>query len=886
MDLLNPLCQSTRNYSILESQKARKVSRNSFHPGTFRIHPYTIRVCFDQMRSLHAHIRHISNEQLKKLYTELQTYDISVVKLKNAPIRVRFSFKPKNDLKEEKKEMVGSRYSHSPSLSPSLASILKLVSLPDSFRTRKIMEDHSEVLSYADTVTKNPAFKEVLFTILERSKTDVSFAIAASNSITILNAARVSFSGLDLAGIQVPGAYLEGAIFDGTILDGANLSRTTLVDAFLGDCSLKKTQLDEVQFGQLPNLKHEDEMNDIAISSDGRWLVSSSIHKLYLWDMQVGKKLRVFKESMSHVFGCALSPNGKWMTSVGLDHGVRLWNLQGEKDKYFWHKDWVRSCAFSPDGKWLASVCDNTVLLWDIENENESKIFEGHTEKVEQCAFSPDGKWLASFGPGHIRIWDLLTRKGLKILNLERPRFFSGSFGFFSFSPNGKWIAAPSGDAIRIWDFETEKEIQNFKVYNATSCAFSPNGKWLAITRNYPGSVQIWDIMSGRKIKESARDSVNVHSCVFFPDGKWLAFCQNNEVCFLDLQMKQEMKDIKAEMHVSSCAFSPNGNWIATAADWRCISLRDLRSGKELKSFKHEFRIAAFSPDGKWVSLALGCQISICDLQTGKVFLKLKYPSEVRSCAFSPDSKWLISSALNIVYFFDLQKRLFLQSFREIWTSKVNYLAFSPDSKRIVFVDGTYTIWIWDVEKREWVKRLEGHNYRITSCSFSPDGKRIASTSDDGTARLWDLNSGEELMILNHQKWTGFNFRKNRVTSCTFSPDSKYLATVCWRDKAIRIWDLETGEVLKKLEGHTRLVSSCAFSLDGKWLSSGSWDNSLRLWKLYDDNGHLNPRLEWTTLPIFAAPRANIKDAEGLTPFNRLLLLQKGAYEEEGDDSD
>jgi WD40 repeat protein len=41
-------------------------------------------------------------------------------------------------------------------------------------------------------------------------------------------------------------------------------------------------------------------------------------------------------------------------------------------------------------------------------------------------------------------------------------------------------------------------------------------------------------------------------------------------------------------------------------------------------------------------------------------------------------------------------------------------------------------------------------------------------------------------------------------------------------DKTLRIWDLETGIVLKKMEGHSRGVSALAVSRDGQFIASGS----------------------------------------------------------------
>jgi WD40 repeat protein len=48
----------------------------------------------------------------------------------------------------------------------------------------------------------------------------------------------------------------------------------------------------------------------------------------------------------------------------------------------------------------------------------------------------------------------------------------------------------------------------------------------------------------------------------------------------------------------------------------------------------------------------------------------------------------------------------------------------------------------------------------------------------------------------------------------------------------LRLWDLETGETLCTLEGHSSMVTAVAVLADGRRALSGSYDNTLRLWDL------------------------------------------------------
>ncbi len=61
------------------------------------------------------------------------------------------------------------------------------------------------------------------------------------------------------------------------------------------------------------------------------------------------------------------------------------------------------------------------------------------------------------------------------------------------------------------------------------------------------------------------------------------------------------------------------------------------------------------------------------------------------------------------------------------------------------------------------------------------------------------------------------------MTSIAFSKDDKYIISGS-EDKSIKIWELETGNEIKTLNGHSDWVTSVAFSKDDNFIISGSWD--------------------------------------------------------------
>ena len=65
--------------------------------------------------------------------------------------------------------------------------------------------------------------------------------------------------------------------------------------------------------------------------------------------------------------------------------------------------------------------------------------------------------------------------------------------------------------------------------------------------------------------------------------------------------------------------------------------------------------------------------------------------------------------------------------------------------------------------------------------------------------------------------------------SAIFSHDGQTVVTTD-TDQTTRSWDVETGEQLRVLEGHTSFVWSAAFSPDDYYVVTGSADRTARIW--------------------------------------------------------
>ena len=124
------------------------------------------------------------------------------------------------------------------------------------------------------------------------------------------------------------------------------------------------------------------------------------------------------------------------------------------------------------------------------------------------------------------------------------------------------------------------------------------------------------------------------------------------------------------------------------------------------------------------------------------------------------------------------------------------------------------------------VIQLQMKTPRDLTCAFSPDRTRAATGVVGRSVRVWNVESGECLAQL-----TGHT---ERVWGLAWSRDGQRILSGAW-DNTARLWDVTTGKCLRVLEGHSGFVRALEFSADGRRaITAGGdrHDRSVRVWNL------------------------------------------------------
>ena len=150
--------------------------------------------------------------------------------------------------------------------------------------------------------------------------------------------------------------------------------------------------------------------------------------------------------------------------------------------------------------------------------------------------------------------------------------------------------------------------------------------------------------------------------------------------------------------------------------------------------------------------------------------------------------------------------------------------AFSEDDGLCATADVGGSIRIWDTLTLTVNAELSGHSRGVAALAFVDDSRRLVSGDWDGTIRVWDLS-------MPGQASTVLDSGESAVAALDVLPDSSLLFSAS-RDSLLRIHDLESGSVLKELDGHTAPVACVAVSSNGKLLASGSADRTVRFWDI------------------------------------------------------
>ncbi|MCW3097513.1 MAG: (Myosin heavy-chain) kinase Histone acetyltransferase [Chthonomonadaceae bacterium] len=529
----------------------------------------------------------------------------------------------------------------------------------------------------------------------------------------------------------------------------------------------------------------------------------------------------------------AVSPDGGTIAVSGFGIGDYLLDassgqittvLSGEPGLY------VR---FSPDGRWLACAengeSGGTLFLYQIEEEGKLsgryalKTFEPSTFGLVNPVFSPDSQWITvcesndftaaeeSTGWfGNLRIFAVEAGAHRWSTALESPNLPEDIVERAEYErlldPTNLYFGAgeiicgmPTGD------------LAFFSVETGERTRLIPMAPGIPITGVSvdPSQEAIWAVMDGGQVKAVPVPVSNIRSPL--PPRPTPSLPQ---VLELDGH----------ERSINDLAYAPDGSRIVTVSADQTARVWDAASGQELLTLelRMEAVTVAYSRDGSHIAVG-GESLIVFNAVTGEE--TLRFTDEAMAflqIVFSPDGNYLLCSLFgHVARLLDASTGktvLILDNPQRKMESAFRWLTYLPDGRYFAAVTEMMRVEFWQAPHGPRVSQFLQNETDITFLAFSDSGRRCLTGG--WTNKLWDVAAGKLLA-----EYEGLS------PSC-FSPDGTLAAGVDETIFGAKIWNALTGKELHRMTGHGDSVGCIAFAPDGKHIATGSWDRTVKIWRI------------------------------------------------------
>ncbi len=262
----------------------------------------------------------------------------------------------------------------------------------------------------------------------------------------------------------------------------------------------------------------------LAVSPDGRRVAAAGTGQtIELRESPSMRPLLRLRGSEDGIHALAISPDGKWLVSGGNDHRTRLWDLasaggeQGTAGAAGADRARDPMRAAGPDGIWAGDGKRfGSIALEGSGGEREQRRITGPPGVYARLIAAPDGSLLAAFS------WprDLFVARLPQGKWEGRWRLSQGTVGPIVFSGDGRLLASGGDDnLVTVRDAangELRAELRGHRE-ELVSLAFSPDGRTLA-SSSVDGTLRLWHLPTWRELG-TLHEGVVFRELAFEPQG-------------------------------------------------------------------------------------------------------------------------------------------------------------------------------------------------------------------------------------------------------------------------------------------------------------------------------------------------------------------------------
>ncbi|MFL5242362.1 MAG: WD40 repeat domain-containing protein [Gemmataceae bacterium] len=517
-----------------------------------------------------------------------------------------------------------------------------------------------------------------------------------------------------------------------------------------------------------------------------------------LWNLSTGAQLLEMTGHEKEIQALFFSPDGKTITTVGVDGNVCFWiTATGKPARAPWKVNQPLFCAAcSPDGKLLAGGSQGSVLIWETATGEVRDRLAAPGPEVRSLAFTRDGKLLAGAGGLSVRLWNADTGTFLR----DAPKA-ANPVTTVAFSADGTRLYSghEAEQAVRCLAVDTLKQAVDLNGHAGPvyALAYTADSKQV-LTSTHDDDFRLWNANSGKPSRCTKKDQRLAKTFWFASMGRTRPLL---------------------------CDHRPNRREVSEEEKER-LGLHGLQQTPELHNCSADGKLSVSLKTAKGKKPVL----IITNNQDNSLLREFVWENrEEVSVALSPDGRTVAASSWdNVVCFFDVaagKKRRY--QFKPPWvtpTLPFSCAKFSPDSSRLVIVgiDGMLRVLaVADgrvlAEIQETDTTLGGVGPFVSDAAFSPDGKTLAIAKPQwGHLSVWEISTKELIYEQSGERFL-------------FSPDNRLVAIR--ESKALQICDLYTGRPVRKYKAPIGFIGDFAFSPNGRQLAAACSDTTVSVWE-------------------------------------------------------
>jgi WD40 repeat protein/DNA-binding SARP family transcriptional activator len=647
---------------------------------------------------------------------------------------------------------------------------------------------------------------------------------AGGNLLNLLIHLHINVASFDFSQISVWQAYLRGKYVPGLKLAGADLTGSAFTHIFGNIQGLRfRSNGELLVFGSsdgmarlwLANngsLLHAVPLPDptnafVTLDRDGRVAaLGGADHTIILVDLISQTTLYTFSGHHNPIWRLAFHPNRTWAASGDASGQIMVWTTEqgAPLHRLRGHHQPICALAFAPaqDGADLLASADvgGMICLWRFGDNTSLHTFQAHAVEVSMLQFTPDSANLVSSGIDHtVRLWRVQTSGETTLLQtLDRH---TQPVWRFAISPNGRILATGGGDNfIILWDVQSGQMLHTLADHAAPlNClAFSLDSRQLAALDTNE-TIGVWDANSGQRV-----DSYHIH-----------------------------------HGGIQAVATTGDGKrMVSGGADW-AIYIWDISNPvathmvNRLEGHRQRIMSLAFCRYGmRLASGDQGGEIRLWHIGNATSHLLHGHKGAVYALAWRADGQQLVSAGADgVLCLWNINDKQLAQVLRG-HVNLVTCCAFSPDGHWIASGSMDRSVRLWEAKSGQLRYTLHGHTNMVQQVCFTPDGRHLISSSFDETYALWDVATGKQL-----GNWPTQN---TTYLALAIHPNGKIMAAG-GRDYLTRLVEIESGQVITELQGHSRTVEALSLcpapaggdSTDRQLLVTAGHDETIRLWEVY-----------------------------------------------------